>query len=237
MGFIGALVSVAAPIVKQVVPLVADKFLDMVSNHGKEPVSSAIHNCVGTSFGDQIKDLIANSPLPQFLKDMASEAVDDAVMNNELPTTPGAAEDVQAEFGDLLEELMRNLAAEMKEESEAAGAAEEGGEAGGGGGIKGKGKGDVGGGSGNWLTMLARAMSEVAGKHLANSIETAGKISDMKDLGDDASDSARANQAKEMTVLQASMQADTQMFKLAQEATTTIVKSVGEALSSTARKQ
>ena len=46
-----------------------------------------------------------------------------------------------------------------------------------------------------------------------------------------------AAQAERMVGLQAEMQAETQMFKLAQEATSTIIKSVGEALSSTARKQ
>jgi len=44
-------------------------------------------------------------------------------------------------------------------------------------------------------------------------------------------------EAKMMTELQGAMQAETRMFKMAQEAATTIVKSVGEALSSTARKQ
>jgi len=40
-----------------------------------------------------------------------------------------------------------------------------------------------------------------------------------------------------MAGLQAMMQAESQMFKLAQEMTTTVVKNIGEALQSTARKQ
>ena len=107
-------------------------------------------------------------------------------------------------------------------------------------------------GSGNWLVVLAKAMGDVAGKHLKQMVLIANEISKLSDnspdmmggegetLTDtqlDANATIRAENAAEMSGLQAMNQAEAQMFKLAQEMTTTVVKSIGEALSSTARKQ
>lgn len=97
------------------------------------------------------------------------------------------------------------------------------------------------GAGGNWLVALAKAMGDVAGKHLANAVNLAGKISSMEDLqptGNETQDAAdRSNQAREMSSIQAQMQAENQMFKLAQEASSTLLKTIGESLSTAARKQ
>jgi len=82
-------------------------------------------------------------------------------------------------------------------------------------------------------------MGDVAGAHLGNAVLRAGQISQLEPIsgtGEEAT-AGRQAQATEMAGLQAEMQADSQMFKLAQEATTTIIKNTGEALATTARKQ
>jgi len=87
----------------------------------------------------------------------------------------------------------------------------------------------AGGGGGNWLVALAKAMGKVAGQHLANTVALGKQISALEGQGEAA--------AALMPELTAQMQAESQMFKMAQETVTTVVKTVGEALHSTARKQ
>jgi len=142
-----------------------------------------------------------------------------------LLATPEAEAATQDEMGDVIMDLLEGMtqaANEMMNE-EAEGGTE--------GGVKGKGKGQAGG---NWLVDLAKALGEVAGQHLGNSVGLANEISAIAGEGGGEANQA---QAEKMTALQAQMQAETQMFKLAQEGLTTIIKNTGDALTSTARKQ
>ncbi len=212
-----------------------DQFADFVEQFGRNEVNGAINNILGTTFGDLIKQVINDSPLPDFVKDAASDAIDGAVADERSVSTPEAEQATQEEVGGAIEsdmgdavmdmlEAMTRAADEMMNE-EAAGGTE--------GGVKGKGKGQAGGAS-NWLEALAKAMGDVAGQHLGKSVGLANEISA---LAAESGEETNQAQAQEMTALQAQMQAETQMFKLAQEAVTTIIKSVGEALTATARKQ
>jgi len=202
-----------------------DQFESLVGQFGRNEVNGAINNVLGTTFGDLIKQVIANSPLPDFVKDAAGEAIDGAVADEKAVSSPEAEKATQDEMGDAINEMLEAMtrAADEMMNEEAAGGTE--------GGVKGKGK--AGGGS-NWLEALAKAMGDVAGQHLGKSVGLANEISA---LAAESGEETNQAQAQEMTALQAQMQAETQMFKLAQEAVTTIIKSVGEALTATARKQ
>ncbi len=107
-------------------------------------------------------------------------------------------------------------------------------------------------GGGNWLVALAKAMGEVAGAHLERMVQLSNEITQVSGgdiintdglTGDalasaqDQNTTVRSNEAREMAALTAEMQAESQMFKMAQEMTTTVVKNIGEALHSTSRKQ
>lgn len=199
----------------------------LIEQFGRSDVNGAIGNILGFTFGDLIKQVINDSPLPDFLKDAAGEAIDGAVADERAVSTPEAEAATQEEMGDALMDLVRGMADAademMKEEAE--------------GGTEGGVKGGANGlGGGNWLVALAKALGEVAGEHLGRSVALAGEISANAGAGGEGPEAQQA-QAEKMTALQAEMQAETQMFKLAQEGLTTIVKNVGEALSSTARKQ
>jgi len=202
-----------------------DNFADLVGQFGRSEVSGAINNILGVTFGDLVKQVIDNSPLPDFVKDAAGEAIDGAVADEKAVSTPEAESATQDEMGDVIMDLLQAMtqAADEMMNEEAEGGTE--------GGVKGKGQ--AGGGS-NWLEALAKAMGDVAGQHLGKSVGLANEISA---LAAESGEETNQAQAQEMTALQAQMQAETQMFKLAQEAVTTIVKSVGEALTATARKQ
>jgi len=107
----------------------------------------------------------------------------------------------------------------------------------------------VQGGAQHWMVALSKLMSKFAGDHLEKMIDIQNQISVLEGNapiapGADASDEekeafgkAQAAHASEFTQLTAQAQAHTQMFKMAQEMTTTIIKSLGEALNSTVRKQ
>lgn len=194
---------------------------DLANKFGLDAASGAVNNVLGFTLGDIVKTVINNSGLPEFMKDAANGAIDSAVADSRAPTSPEA----EAETVDAMQQVMDNVRDQATEELEDA--------AGGQGG-----RGKAGGGA-NWLSQLAKAMGDVAGAHLGNAVGLAGRISQLEKIegtGEEAV-AGRQAQATEMAGLQAEMQADTQMFKLAQEATTTIVKSLGEALTSSARKQ
>lgn len=191
---------------------------------GLDMAASAVSNVLGITLGDVVKAAIAQTPLPDFLKDATSELIDKAVSDSKQSTSTEAEDSAFDWFGDVVQQAAQDAV------DESVGRAN-----------------DSGAKGGNWLAALAAALGEVAGKHLSNAVELADQIGAMEDIdvsestdpGTAADENAtkRADQAREMTVLQSQMQAETQMFKMTQEATTTIIKSVGEALSSTARKQ
>jgi len=176
-----------------------------------------------------LKNAIAAQPnVPQAAKEKAYEAID-AAMSTGMIDTP---QEVSALFATIMENLSK-WSKEMVEEAK--------GEAD----VKAGGAGGGGGGGGNWLVALAKALSKVAGEHLKKMVGAAheiGKLSHTDTAGlegkelDAAKDKNAAN-AMKMTQLTAEMQAHSQMYKLVQEATTTSIKTIGEALHSTARKQ
>lgn len=86
---------------------------------------------------------------------------------------------------------------------------------------------EVQGGEGNWLVALAKALGEASGKHLKNMVELGEKMGGM-----DATEDEEA-----FAETQAMFQAESQIFKMFQEFIATMIKSIGEGMSTIARKQ
>jgi len=84
-----------------------------------------------------------------------------------------------------------------------------------------------GGGAGNWLALLARALGKTSGEHLKKMVELGEKMGELD---------SKEN-PEEFAKIQSEFQAESQIFKMFQEAIGTMVKSVGEGMSSVARKQ
>ena len=82
------------------------------------------------------------------------------------------------------------------------------------------------------MTLLARILRAV---ELGNEITALGNTT--VGLEGEALEVANENVAAQMPGLTSAMQAEAQLFKLTQETATTVVKNIGEALHSTARKQ
>lgn len=105
------------------------------------------------------------------------------------------------------------------------------GEAGGSSGADGSTSSTEGGSSeGSWLLAIASAMGEAMGKEAGKMVKLAN---DMRNAGG-GSDQEKAQAFSQM---QAEFQATSQMFSMLQNAFSTALKSIGEGLSSMARKQ
>jgi len=215
-----------------------------------ETAAGSIADAAGKALVDLMIDKIeSDDSIPQAKKDAMIATMEKAEQENGLDT-PQEIQDMMAELKEKYKEEMQEI---LEEEIQAT-AEGTGGEAGGAEG-EGGGAGGAGGGagaaakSGHWMVALSEMMSKFAGDHLEKMIGIQSEISILegnapiapgKDASDDeirAFGEAQAKHASQFTQLTAQAQAHTQMFKMAQEMTTTIIKSLGEALNSTVRKQ
>lgn len=99
-------------------------------------------------------------------------------------------------------------------------------------------------GAGSWLVALAKAMGEMTGNHLQKMMQAQDKMeasevtdAELKGKSDEEKSKIKQEKGKEFTQAQAEFQAESKLFAMCSEATSTVLKSVGEGLSSMARKQ
>jgi hypothetical protein len=82
-------------------------------------------------------------------------------------------------------------------------------------------------GKGNWLVALAQALGAKSGEHLKEMVKLGEQMGDMNSKKD----------PEKYAEVQAMFQAESKIFGMFQEAISTMLKSIGEGLSSVARKQ
>jgi hypothetical protein len=204
----------------------------LIPQMGQNNLAGGLANGLMEAFGGAVKNVINSSPMPQFIKDAANSIVDGVLGDNTQATTPEAQDAVNEccgeamqeagdDFGeDLQSSIMDDyMASEYKDEVE-------------GGDGKKKEK-----GGGGWLAKLGRTMGGVAGYHLKKALNLSDKIGDINKNDKTMTAEEKNEQAGEMAEFQAEFQAEMQMFKMATEATSTAMKSIGEGFSSLARKQ
>ncbi len=210
----GAVAGIAGQIAGQIASqLIGSVVGGLLEKFGAGDVAGAATNTFMDGVGEGLKGAIGATPfMPEFIKGPVMDAVDGAIAGGKEEAGISTTEEAQSAVDDVMAENLFQGGQDAVEEA----------------GKKADGSGAKGG---NWLVAMMRALSAVAGQHLKKSIEASDKIGDLEGAG-----GSKEDQAAQMTELQGEMQAETQMFKLVQEAATTVVKSVGEALSSTARK-
>lgn len=184
---------------------------DLVDRFGLTDIAQAVTNLAGDLLQAGLNSIIDSLPIPDFMKDLAKNLVAD-VIGGEQGEVPGDAQQaVNEELGgtvsDIVNAVLDNIRESMQEESEETGNGQ--------------------GGSGNWLMVLAKALGEASGKHLKNMVELGEKMGAM--------DSEENPEAFAET--QAEFQAASQIFKMFQESISTMIKSIGEGMSTVARKQ
>jgi hypothetical protein len=97
------------------------------------------------------------------------------------------------------------------------------------------------GGSTNWLVALASAMGKIAGQHLEKMMEAQDDMensnTDTTGMSDEDKAKTEKEDGKKFTEAQSRFQAESKLFAMTTEATSTALKSIGDGLSSLARKQ
>jgi hypothetical protein len=97
------------------------------------------------------------------------------------------------------------------------------------------------GGSTNWLVALATAMGKIAGQHLEKMMEAQDDMensnTDTSEMNETDAAKAEKEDGKKFTEAQSRFQAESKLFAMTTDATSTALKSIGDGLSSLARKQ
>ena len=176
------------------------------------------------------KQLCQELGMPKFLQDIIGKVVDEVIGKNRQPSNPecdracGNHPEVQDCKRDLIQDLIQGIVDRVKDEIKGDGCE------------KGGGKG--GKGASSWLVALARALGEVAGDKAAKMVELSNKLTELNDEGkglEKGSKEAEGN-ARESVALQSELNGVSKEFQQFMETLNTVVKGIGDGLTSVARK-
>jgi hypothetical protein len=186
-------------------------------------------------FGDAVKgagkQLCQELGMPKFLQDIIGKVVDEVIGKNRQPSNPecdracGNDRGVQDCKRDLIQDLIKGIVDRVKDEIQGDGC-EKGG--------KGGGK----GGASSWLVALAKALGEVAGDKAAKMVQLSNELTKLNDEGkglEKGSKEAEDN-ARQSVTLQSELNGVSKEFQQFQETINTVIKGIGDGLTSVARK-
>ena len=216
----------------------ADGIAKAIQGFSPTNVLNAAANLINAMHGGAVKgaaeQLQREDGMPRFIQDAINKAVDQVLKKNEKPTDRAAQdklgdatkEGLQKQMDDLVKQLVDNIRTQLGEESKDATS-----EATGGGKADGKRSG------GSWLQAIAKAMGEVLGQKAGEMVKLSDKISSLAQEGKGLEGDAKADNAADMTAAQTELQGVSQEYKLLTETISTVLKGIGEALSTMGRKQ
>ncbi|MDO5288721.1 MAG: hypothetical protein Q4F13_03700 [Pseudomonadota bacterium] len=200
-------------------------------------VLNATANLVNAMHGGAVKgaaeQLKREDGMPKFIQDAINQAVDKILQQNKKPTDPcceqklgeATKEGLQKEMDDLVKKLVDNIRKQLGEESkdatgEASGAGKSGKKS-----------------TGSWLQAIAKAMGEVLGQKAGEMVKLSDKVSSLGEKSSGLEGDAKQENAQAMTAAQTELQGVSQEYKLLTETVSTVLKGIGEALSTMGRKQ
>jgi hypothetical protein len=155
-GIVGGIVGQLA---SQMVSQIATQAISsLVAQFGSSNILGALTNIFQNAFGNTLKGMIDNSPLPQFLKDAAKDVVDDVLSQSQMETTPEAQEaversDVGTTTADIGSETARRMGGGHGEDDEE---------------------------ESNWLVALAKNLGEMQGEFMDDAM---ANLDTMKEKG------------------------------------------------------
>ena len=200
---------IVGAVVSQIAGQVISQTLgSLISQFGMGNLAGALTNSFMGGFADALKGIIDNAPLPQFIKDAAKQAIDDVLWQNQQETT--------SECQRAVDDSEAGQTARCEGESAAADVAAA------------CCKGDDEEGL-SWLAAMAKALGRKAGEHFEKAHTLSNEITDM--------DATAKGAAIEMNAKTAQMQAEAQLGSMVMNATSTVIKAIGESMSAIARKQ
>lgn len=175
--------------------------------------------------------------LPKFLQDAIKKVIDEVVKKFEKKADPeaekalkdAAGSDVQKSVDELAKKIVDTVREILNEKDEIASNR-----------TGGSGKGGKKP-AGSWLMAIATAMGKVLGEKAAEMVKLSDKISaaaqDKKDAIDKKDSDAKEKAAETSTQAQTELQGVSQEFKLLTETFSTVIKGIGESLSTMGRQQ
>ncbi|QTD45515.1 hypothetical protein [Ottowia testudinis] len=196
-------------------------------------VLNAAANLVNAMHGGAVKDaartLHQEDGMPKFVQDAINKAVDEVLKKNEKPTDSccqkqlgdAAKDGLKKEMDDLVKQLVDNVRKQLGEESKEATGAAKGGKK----------------STGSWLQAIAKAMGEVLGQKASEMVKLSDKVSSLGEKSSGLKGEEKQDNAQQMTAAQTELQGVSQEYKLLTETISTVLKGIGEALSTMGRKQ
>ena len=190
----------------------------MLGQYDAQSVRQTVDNLAVEYLGSVVSTLIDGSGMPNFMKQDAASQLEQALAPFRSDVPSGAEQGLDSAMGpgtekgkSVQEGIMDMIKDRMQEETESASS-----------GAGGK----DGGGKGNWLAVLARALGKTAGEHLKKMVE----------LGEQMGGIDSKENPEHFAQVQAEFQAEAQIFKMFQEAISTMIKNIGEGMAAVARK-
>jgi len=192
-------------------------------DYGVQNVLDAVNNAAAGFLVKELGSLVDDLDMPQFMKDDANHQIRSVSDGFKTDTSRGAQDGVnkllsqpsgsgsgKSSGGEAVNDVMDMVKQSMQDSTGSA-----------------TGSSGSAGGSGNWLAVLAKALGQTAGKALES----------MVNLGKSMGGIDSKENPAQFAETQAEFQAQAQIFKMFQEAIATMIKSIGEGMSSVARKQ
>lgn len=181
-------------------------------------VGNALQGAVGQGVKGALDNLHKEAGMPKFLAESLTKLVDqvvDGLKNKNVPAD--AQQHVQDKYGkdfeNLANELIEKLSSAVKQ-------------------AKAEGSGS---GSDSWMVAIAKAMGKVMGEKAKTLVSLSDRMAANKPA--DTSPEAKQEAAAASQTMSTEFQATSQEFNLLQTTFSTSIKSIGEAMSSIARKQ
>ncbi len=205
-------------------------------------VANMITQGVGQAVNQAAQQLCQSAGMPKFLTDMIGGLVKDVVGKLTQNSQPGCDQAAQDNFGGDIGQMIQDLVKSITDNAKAIMDQGQGGDECNGGKSAGKGGKSGAQPAGNWLIAMARAMGAAAGDHAKRMVELSNKINDLSqkgkgiDASSDAGKKQQADNAAETSAAQAEFQAEGQMFSMLQNSFSNAIKSIGEGLTTMARK-
>jgi len=184
-----------------------------------QAVGGLVQQVAGQAVQQAASQLCKEAGMPNFLQDIVKNIVQQVLGQLNQGGTDHACQDyAKDKFGDAIKHLGEDITKSIVDFTKQimAGDDDE---------CSGK-AGKKGGGS--WLVAMAKAMGKVAGEH-------AKKLADLSDQINSLQ-GGNGDQAQQASELQSQMQAEGQMFGMLQNAFSNVLKSIGEGMSTMARK-
>ena len=213
-GLIGGIVgNLVGGVVSNLASNLFGSLLDIAGKFGGDMVKNAIGNLFTQTVGNAVNRVIDALPMPQFMKDLAKDVVDNVIgdlkddsvsQSCQCEVDEALAGEAKETEDSLFDTLLQSATENSKDEKDKKGAGSDG---------------------KSWLEVLAQGLADVQNKYLDKAMDAQEKMENSD------------KESKEFIEAQNEFTANMQLFKMASEATATALKSVGEALSSIARKQ